>query len=177
MVTWQRLATTAQGRAVLVKHADAGEDADRLGREAALLRACRHPGVVEVLEERELDDGSRELSLAVAGSRTVADLRTDLTGAAGLVAALATTVADLHDLGIVHGRITADHVLVDAGGRPVLCGLAGAGRVGSQPPGAPAPLAPADDVAALGALLGGLVAPDGGGPLGDWEPIPERRLG
>jgi hypothetical protein len=42
------------------------------------------------------------------------------SAAAGLVAALATTVADLHDLGAPLGGFTIDDVLVDDDGRPLL---------------------------------------------------------
>jgi hypothetical protein len=165
----QRLESDGAGRAILVKTAGAGPDAERLRREAVLLRAASHPGVVELLYERDADDGGVQLVLAVAGARTLADVRTDLRGVADLVAALATTVADLHDLGFVHGRITPDHVVVDATGRPVLCGLAESGPAieGRRP---------ADDVAALGVLLAGLAEPVHAGPDTQWEPIPERRF-
>ena len=76
-----------------------------------------------------------------------------------LVAQVAATVADLHRAGIVHGRLTADHVLLGPGGRAVLTGFADARRGD-----------PADDVAALGVLLSRLVAPHEGGPV-----IPESR--
>ena len=42
---------------------------------------------------------------------------------AGLGAAVATTIADLHALGFCHGGIEASHVLLDEAGRPVLCSL------------------------------------------------------
>ena len=79
---------------------------------------------------------------------------------ASLAAGVASTLADLHDLGIVHGRLDASHVLVGDHGRPVLCGF------GDGEP----PARPADDVAALGALLDRWLGTDDAG-----EPIPERR--
>jgi hypothetical protein len=79
---------------------------------------------------------------------------------AALVAALATALADLHELGIVHGHVDASHVLVGVAGRPVLCGF------GDGDP----PARPHDDVAALGALLVELLGSDEVG-----EPIPDRR--
>jgi hypothetical protein len=168
-VSAQRLENDGSGRAVLVKAAGPGPDGERLRREAVLLRAAAHPGVVELLDERAGAGGGVELVLAVAGSRTLADVRTDLRGVVDLVAALAATVADLHALGLVHGRLTADHVVIDASGRPLLCGFADAG------PALPS-RRPADDVAALGVLLAVLVEPSGGGDDAQWEPIPERRL-
>jgi hypothetical protein len=41
---------------------------------------------------------------------------------------LATTLADLHDLGVKHGAIEAAHVLIDEQGRPVLCSFGRAER-------------------------------------------------
>ena len=64
------------------------------------------------------------------------------------MASLATTVADLHDMGIVHGAIVPEHVLVAPDGRPVLCGFGSAGRVGDGDE-----RQPSTDVAALGRLL------------------------
>lgn len=156
MVVRHRLATDEQGRAVVVKRATLPGDVERLAREAVLLRAAAHPGVVSVVGAEVVGDGF-ELELAVAGTRTAADLRVEVVGVAGFVAALATTVADLHGLGIVHGRIRADHVVVDRVGRPVLCGFGGAGRIGEVPPRSATALTPPDDVAALGALLAALL--------------------
>jgi hypothetical protein len=84
----------------------------------------------------------------------------DPARAGAIVAAVASTLADLHDLGLVHGRIEAGHVLVGDHGRPVLCGF-GAGLP---------PARPEDDVAALGSLLVELV-----GDGGEEEPIPDHR--
>lgn len=102
------------------------------------------------------------------------------------VARLASTVADIHRLGLVHGRIDPSHVLLGAGARPILCGFSGAGGEGETPldgPGAIAefrdpaagpdmPLNPTVDVYSLGTLLRVLVI----GDETDMEPIPERRF-
>ena len=180
----QRLSTTEEGKAVLVKHAPAGAEAERLAEEAAVLRSAAHPGVVELVAERHLAHGAFELMLVVAGSRTAADVRTDertgLVGVAGLVASLATTVADLHDLGVAHRRIGADHVVIDGSGRPVLCGFGAAVRA---EPGALSDADRAADVAGLGGLLRHLLSEpcpgDGSASdlsAGDWEPIPTSRF-
>src|SRR4029450_2208123 len=68
-------------------------------------------------------------------------------GAPALAAPLPRTLAALHSLGLVHGRLDASHILVADDGRPRLCGF-------SHPGGA----APADDVAALAMVLSGLPA-------------------
>lgn len=144
-----------------------GAAAARLRVEAAALRAAAHPGVVALAGEPTTDaDGTVRLRTRFAGSTTLATIGpVEPARAAALVAAVAATVADLHDLGIVHGRLTADHVIVAADGRPVLCGFAEARTVGD-------PAAAADDVAALGHLLHDLVAPS----PERLEEAPSRRL-
>lgn len=156
-----------------------------LGHEALMLRMARHPGVVELLIEPDLD-AHGDLVTGFAGDATLAE-RTPLRPeeAAGLLIALAETVADLHELGVVHGRVEPTHVLLAANGQPILCGFAGAALVGrTPPPGASPPpdelqdpfaaggLQPSVDVYALGALLRSLVV----GAAGEVEPTPERRV-
>lgn len=145
-----------------------GPGVARLRVEAAILAAARHPGVVALVEPATVDeDGTVRVRTRFAGSRTLANAPApDPARAAAVVAALAGTVADLHDLGIVHGRLTPDHVILAADGRPILCGLAEAtyaGRGSHRPP---------DDVAALGELLRTLVAT----APPEVEEAPRRRL-
>jgi eukaryotic-like serine/threonine-protein kinase len=154
-----------QGSPLVTKRAVSPAGALALQAEADRLRAAAHPGVVELVESDPDGDGW-VLRTAHAGPTLGTDRHLSVDRAAALVAALAETVADLHDLGIVHGRITAAHVVVGPRGRPRLCGLGtGAGPNGEAP-------GPADDVAALGHLLAQLVGVDG-----EAEPIPERRWG
>ena len=149
---------TDGAQAVVVKRAPLEAVAD-LRREGERLRAARHPGVVPLVQSRATEDGWELVMshvgrpLATVGPLTVAQV-------AGLVAGLAATLADLHTLGIVHGRVDATHVLVGEHGRPILCGF-GAGGAASDPE---------DDVAAVGGLLVDLLGTDEQG-----EPIPERR--
>jgi len=162
------LGVDVHGRPVVVKSAPPGPGADRLRREARVLAAARHPGVVDLVD---LVDAGGGVSLRTrhAGSRTLATCgRLPVEDAAGVISALAATLADLHAIGIAHGRIGPEHVLLTASGRPVLCGLADATLPGASHP-ACGPT-PADDVAALGSLLSALV---GDGP--EVELIPERR--
>jgi hypothetical protein len=167
------ITTDVAGRRVLAKVAGNGDEARRLEREAALLDAARHPGVVEVVGVDGHGVGAILLTAHVEGP-TLAQLgRLPVEEGAGLLAALASTLADLHELGLVHGAVAPEHVIVGPGGRPVLCGLAYGGREGD--PLGPAPalprafcdparadaetLTPAFDVFALGALAG-VLAPD-----------------
>lgn len=163
------LDTTSDGRLVAVKHARDAEDADRLRREADLLEVARHPGVVELvrLEDDDRADGSgvRLVTIAVGNGPLDLMAKPPVPQVAAIVAAAATTLADLHLHGIVHGRIDGTHVLIDGDGRPVLCGFGHAaardGAARGNPP---------DDVAGLGRLMLRLLGHDA-----DLEPIPELR--
>jgi eukaryotic-like serine/threonine-protein kinase len=146
---------------IAVKTATTADDVARLRLEAQRLRDAAHPGLVSVVSpdpagdivEAHVDPASDvELSTRFAGD-PVSHWTGSLACVAGLGAAVATTLADLHDMGLVHGRLDSTHILVGADGRPRLCGL-------SHPGGA----APEDDVAALGRVLGDLL-----------ERVPVRR--
>jgi hypothetical protein len=155
--------TPAMGDRVRVVHDDEGrlvaitspppDDPDRGRRVAALLDGLHHPGVVELLGLVDHPDGP-ELHTRWVGSRSLADIGRPLTPerAAGLVLAVAATVADLHRLGVVHGAVEPSHVLLDPFGRPVLCGFGAARRLGDGPPMSDRPR-PSTDVAGLGQLL------------------------
>jgi serine/threonine protein kinase len=142
--------------------------------------------VVELLRVTTEDDGTVELVTAFAGPHSLDTCGPlPLARAAALVAALAETVADLHQIGLVHGRVEPSHVVIGARGQPVLCGFAGAGHTATIPPSSPqpppdfcdpaapigTPLSASSDVFALGALLRTLVLDSDAGA----EPIPERR--
>jgi hypothetical protein len=145
--------------AVVVKRAAGAAAAESLRQEGDRLRRAAHPGVVAVAGSARTPEGW-ELRLAHAG-RPVSSLGALAPRAVAAVSAsVASTVADLHDLGIVHGRLDATHVLVGEGGRPVLCGFGdGAGDAARH-----------DDVAAIGRILGDLLGDDA-----EPELIPERR--
>lgn len=158
------IATTVETdgeRAVVVKRGT-DADAERLRLEGERLERARHPGVVPVLRSEPAGEGW-ELCTAHRG-RPVGAMGTadplSVPQVARLAAAVASTLADLHDLGLVHGRIDATHVLVGEHGRAVVCGL-GDGTT---------PARPEDDVAAVGMLLVGLLSTDEA-----VEPIPDRR--
>jgi len=179
-------AITEDGRVVAEKRSRHEADALRLRHEADVLSWARHPGIVEVVT-CEPDAGDIVLRTEFVGGHsldTVGPL--ELERAAGLVAALADVVADLHDLGVVHGRIEPAHILIGTGGRPILCGFGGGGRVGTTPPPGPpatsgfvdpaasseAALFPHLDVYGLGCVLRALL----GDSSNDLEPIPDRRF-
>jgi hypothetical protein len=177
--------------AIVEKVATTPAEAERLGREAVVLAAARHPGIVRLRAARaeglevEAAQAARLEFRAVTGW-CLADLFTlDPAEVAGLGCAVATVLADLHDIGVVHGSVEASHVLVGRDGRPVLCSL-GHGR---HPKSETGPN-PEDDVTALMAMLDALLPPlDEGGTAADqvrralwvhswpaWRPAPYRAL-
>jgi hypothetical protein len=152
-------------RPLVTKTAASPAARSRLEHELAVLRVAQHPGVVTLIDVHDDHTGLR-VRTVFCGSRTLADVGSLPTArVAGVVAALATTVADLHDLGIAHGRLAPDHVLIASDGRPVLCGL------GDASVGDAAATRRCDDVHALGCLLQGLLDQHD-----DLVPIPPSRL-
>ena len=110
-------------RLIAVKQVPPGRAGD-IEREAATLRRLDHPGVVRFVNVADTRDGGRALHTEFVSSDTWATRPLiDPADRAGGVAALAEVVADLHDLGIAHGRIDPSHVLHGEDDRPVLCGL------------------------------------------------------
>jgi tRNA A-37 threonylcarbamoyl transferase component Bud32 len=136
------------------KRAQSAAEADRLRHEAAVLSVARHPDVVRLLAHSE-----DTLRVDLVDGRPLSELQgrpdDELTRAAVVAA---TTLADLHDLGVVHGNVTAEQVLIDAGGRPVLCGFGGA-ATGCRADGPEA----AADVRALAEAFMAVMPPGGHG--------------
>ena len=112
------------------------------------LAAAAHPGVVAVRASRPTDDGGWELTTSHAGHPVASSRSTAAPWLAEVGARAAAVLADLHDRDVVHGRLRAEHLLVGPGGRVTLSGL-GPDAAGRHP---------ADDVAALGAVLEDLAA-------------------
>ena len=114
---------SAGGRLIAVKTATDAAASAKLGLEAELLRRSAHPGVVAVVSFSS-DCDRAELTLSAPSEHTVADQMPDtLRGCLDFVAAIAGIVADLHAMGVAHGALRPDHVLVGAHGQPVLCGF------------------------------------------------------
>jgi hypothetical protein len=146
---------------VVRKEARTAEERARLGRECRVLAFARHPGVVELLAAEPDHDRPEVLVLRAVEGGALADAGVlQDRQVAALGAAIATVLADLHDIGVVHGRVEPSHVLLEPDGRPVLSGL-GHGRS----PGLPEGPNPADDVAALGTMLASLLGPAAPVPL------------
>jgi hypothetical protein len=134
---------------VAVKTATGEDDVARLRLETERLERAAHPGLVTVVAPVP-DNGADDRAGVGLRTRFAGDPVSQWTGSvaavAGLGAAVAATLADLHDIGLVHGRLDATHVLVGGDGRPRLCGLSHPGEA-----------EPHDDVAALGQVLGDLL--------------------
>ena len=116
----------------VVKAAETDEERSRLGREADFHRRVAHTGVVRLVGvEGGAPPGSADrLILArVPGSNLADQGALPPASVAAWAAQVATTIADLHDVGWVHGNLRAEHVLLDDQGRPVLCGFSRAERV------------------------------------------------
>ena len=125
------------------KQAETTQEAVRLRHEAQVLEVARHPGVVELVAAG--DDG---LTLRLVDGKPLSATRRPHDELAPVAAAAAATLADLHDIGVVHGTITAEHILIDRHGQPVFCSF-GRGAVDGGPD-TPAAFA---DVAALARTL------------------------
>ena len=139
------------------KQAQSEPERRQIQGEAAVLTAVAHPGVVQLLTTE--GDPVDTLVLRRVGAGSVDDLRhADVEVLAGVGASLATTVADLHEIGFVHRAITGPHVLLDEQGSPVLCGF---GRALGPLPGAELAAHRVEDVRAIAAILLELV------PTGD----------
>ena len=116
-----------EDRLVAIKRADR-DTRELLLAEAGLLEQLRHPGLVELVDVTESDEGA-VLRTVFAGADTWASHPvSDAAARAAGIAAIAATLADLHGRGVTHGRLVAEHV-IHAGddGRPLLCGLSRSG--------------------------------------------------
>ncbi|MFN2505351.1 MAG: hypothetical protein ABR540_14195, partial [Acidimicrobiales bacterium] len=158
--------TDERGRPVVEKRAASTEEATRLRREADLLEVAAHPGLVELIS---IDDAPEpRLRTGRVDGPSLADVQgLGVDEVAGVVAALASTIADLHAMSLVHGAVAPEHVVLDEEGRPVLCSLGYGGLAGERSSFAPEldppfidparadddRLDPALDVYGLGALL------------------------
>ena len=144
-------------RPVVVKRALDGTGAALLQAELHRLAQARHPGVVQVLAST--DHPTVGFALAWAGTATFETWAPTPDRLAAAMARVASTVADLHDRGLVHGRLLPEHVVVAGDGVPRLCGFG---------PGSAASVA--DDVEAMGHLVHEML-PDGT----QAEPTPRHR--
>src|SRR5579871_4220412 len=86
-----------------------GDEATALRRTAEVLSCARHPGVPELLDVRA-DAGAIEIEMWLPAAAPLRTLAMSLEEVAGVTATVATTVADLHDIGIAVGAIAAEGV-------------------------------------------------------------------
>jgi hypothetical protein len=125
--------------------------------EATILARCRHPGVVD-LRRVDTDGDEVAVTTAVPSGPRLHDARLSTEEMAGVAAVIATTIADLHDIGVAHGALSAGSVIITDDGRAVIDGFSSARPIdGSPARWARHPLSRADD-RALGGLLSDLLA-------------------
>ncbi|MDE3207024.1 MAG: hypothetical protein KGQ66_22695 [Acidobacteriota bacterium] len=119
------------GSDTVTKVGQTAAERGRLTAEAAVLDSLVHPGVVSVVAADRRPDGVERLTLRRVPGGTLGELpAAPLETVAAWGAAIATIVADIHDLGFAHGSLGPEHVVIDGDGRPVLCGFADARRLG-----------------------------------------------
>jgi serine/threonine protein kinase len=136
-------------RGLVTKRATTEAQRASLSREAAILKVVAHPGVVQLVGVEGEPPEHVVLRLVAGGDLSTWPHQT-IEVVAGVGAALATVLADLHDIGVSHGAIEASHVLLDGEGRPVLCSF---GRARRGLPSGPADVLRQGDVRALASLI------------------------
>ena len=123
---------SADGEATVAKRAVDAPSRRALADEAAVLGRLAHPGVVRLVAHTETGAHAQLLTERVPGP-TLAEVPLAAAGAvAAIGAAAATVVADLHALGVAHGSLAPEHMIV-SDGRVVLCSF---GRAGEATPAA-----------------------------------------
>ena len=124
--------TTRDGDSVVTKTVT-GAAADRLEREAEVLRLVGGARLVELISCEPVD-GNVTLVTRDAGSHTLSD--TACMSPARALRALdgaCWAVAELHESGWGHGALSPDHVVVGGRGTSLLCSLASAQPTGADP--------------------------------------------
>ncbi|MCU1346905.1 MAG: hypothetical protein JWL70_3171 [Acidimicrobiia bacterium] len=86
-----------------------------------MLAFAQQPGVVELAG---VDESQGQLSTVWAPGGSLESSTIDLATSARVLATVAATVADLHDRGIVHGRLQPGHVLLGSNSEAWLTGFA-----------------------------------------------------
>jgi hypothetical protein len=96
-----------------------GAAGDALRREAQILAHARHPGVIELADVR-LNASTTEIDTLVPDGVALGRVALVVEEVAGVIATVATTVADLHDIGVALGAIAVDGIVIGDDGRAVL---------------------------------------------------------
>ncbi|MGB1630903.1 MAG: hypothetical protein ACPHIC_08200 [Acidimicrobiales bacterium] len=117
------MTVTMDGHRLIAVHSAYGSvDCDRLRDEAEILRQLDHPGIVRLVDHTEGPPARlRTIFVGPETWRTEPPIDEEVASSLSTVCA---TVADIHDSGLTHGDLRAEHVLVDSSGTPVLCGFA-----------------------------------------------------
>ncbi len=145
-----RITTTTldDGTLAVSKTALTGDRSDRMA-EAKWLAEVRSPIVVRFLR---VTDNPVVIQTEHGGQRTLRTSREDPPAVARLLVRLARGLAGIHDQGLVHGKITLDHIIIGAGTRPggdnesiVLCSPSGVATD------------PIDDLRAVGMVISDLL--------------------
>ena len=157
-----RIETGSDGEMRVVK-SGAGPSEVSVRAEAAMLRRVRGPGVVAIVDSRELPDGF-EFATSWIGNRSLADMARPMSAnrAAGFCLAIGATLQRIHGSGVVHNHVDPSHVLLDDHGRPTLCGFGSSTADGRSARA---------DVVALAALVVDLLSDD---ELDRKQPSPDR---
>ena len=147
-----RAVDTVLDRSVVIERFDATEDADRALEHARLLGRVQSPFVQRALS---LDRQTRTAVFEAPAGASLADATPTLppVEAVRLLKRLARAAAAIHELGGSHGTIGPRTLVLDDALVPTML-IAGLG--------APGATTPADDVAAIVALIAGLVGSAGG---------------
>lgn len=104
-----------------VRHAE-GVAAQALRDEATVMARAQHPGVAVI--RALVDDGaSVTLTIGHPGGPLLDGVVLTLQEIAGVFAVLATTIADLHHLGVTINRLDGATVIVGSDGRPTVIDL------------------------------------------------------
>jgi eukaryotic-like serine/threonine-protein kinase len=124
---------------------------DEALRAARRIQRARHPHLVAVLDVVPTADGLAVVSVPVGGAVSLARLldareRLDPGEVVTIGLPLAQALGAAHAAGVPHGEISADDVLLEPDGRPVLAGTGAAPLVGVA-------ASPAQDVRDLASLL------------------------
>jgi len=145
----------------------------------SVLERARHPGVAQLRGVEPHGHSRTGLHLGPPAPWRLGEASLTVSEAAGVAISLATTVADLHDVGVAHGALDEASVGLSADGMPVLDGLGAATPLEGPAQSWPArPRARVDDRAlgriAQGLLRRALSALDAGAVAGS-RPITGRR--
>ncbi len=144
------------GDVVIVRRATDPDARATLVHAADIVSGIDHPGIEAVLSTTSTSEAT-EVRLRVPGGRTLSSSPPrDAAGAARAVSGVAQVLADLHQLGLTHGPIGCQQVVLGGGARPALLDFS-AGHRRSEVDEERWIALVADDVRGIGALVDELI--------------------